>query len=79
MSQFIMKTRVNYTGSQPKKSPGFNLLMIHRNLIFHEKLIFFFQISVPNHSDLIEQNQGHFKTQGIKVSLIQLINPGRFS
>jgi hypothetical protein len=39
----------------------------------------FFKISVAKNPDLIEQNQGHFRTQSIKISLIQLENPGRFS
>jgi hypothetical protein len=39
----------------------------------------FLKISVPKMPDLIEQNQGHFRTQSIKISLIQLENPGRFS
>jgi len=37
-----------------------------------------FEISVAKKPDLIEQNQGHFRTQSIKISLIQLENPGRF-
>ena len=39
----------------------------------------FLKISVEKNPDLIEQNQGHFRTQSIKISLIQLENPGRFS
>jgi hypothetical protein len=39
----------------------------------------FLKISVAQNPDLIEQNQGHFRTQSIKISLIQLENPGRFS
>ena len=52
--------------------------MIRRNLIFSRK-VDFLKISVAKNPDLIEQNQGHFRTQSIKISLIQLENPGRFS
>jgi len=34
----------------------------------------FFLISVPKIPDLIEQNQGHFRTQSIKISLENLEN-----
>ena len=37
------------------------------------------KISVAKNPDLIEQNEGHFRTQSIKISLIQLENPGRLS
>jgi len=38
----------------------------------------FFKISEPKSADLIKQNQGYFRTQNIKIILIQLENPGRF-
>ena len=51
--------------------------MIRMNLLFYAK-IDLFEISVAKKPDLIEQNQGYFRTQSIKISLIQLENPGRF-
>ena len=51
--------------------------MIRINLFFIRK-IDLFEISVEKKNDLIEQNQGYFRTQSIKISLIQLENPGRF-
>ena len=35
-------------------------------------------MAVSQNPDLIEQNQGHFRTQGIKISLIPLEYPGLF-
>ena len=44
---------------------------------FFQKL--FIKYLCQKNSDLIQQNQGHFQTQSIKISLIQLENPGQLS